>query len=91
MKNSFPTGRPLPVPDQVQTTGIVTQPAPRQTTPRVVQGGGFTFLTADPFLTAVVRRCAQLEAELRAVRYQEIARFRTLRRSVSRIEKKVCR
>lgn len=58
---------------------------------RIVRGGGLEFLTGDPFLIAAVRRCAELEAELQVVRFQEVARFRTLRRSVSRIERKVCR
>lgn len=56
---------------------------------RVVEGGGFKFLTDDPFLIAVVRKCAQLESELREARHHEVARYRTLRRDVSHIRKNV--
>ena len=67
------------------------KPEPRTAGARLVRGGGYNLLTANPVAIALIRRCATLEEELRAVRYQEVARFRTLRRSVSRIEKKVCR
>lgn len=53
----------------------------------VVRGGGLSFLTADPCLIAAMRRCAQLETELREARYQEVARFRTLRSDVRTIKK----
>ena len=54
---------------------------------QVVEGGGLRFLTADPFLIAAVRRCAELERELATARRQEVARFRTLRRDVWAIRK----
>ncbi len=37
---------------------------------RVVRGGGFSFLTADPFLIAAVEKCAELEAMVRRLRAQ---------------------
>jgi hypothetical protein len=55
----------------------------------VVEGGGLKFWTADPFLKAAVRRCAQLERELEQARYHEVARYRTLRRDVSQIKRAV--
>jgi hypothetical protein len=55
---------------------------------QVIEGGGFRFLTDDPILIAVVRRCAQLEAVLAEVRHHtEVARYRTLRRDVDQIKK----
>lgn len=56
---------------------------------RIVTGGGFSFLTADPIMVAVVERCAELEAELRSARYTETARFITLRRDVAQIKRTV--
>lgn len=57
---------------------------------RLVEGGGFTLLTNDFVVIAVVRRCAELEAALREAHYQEVSRYRTLRRDASQIKKKVC-
>ncbi len=54
---------------------------------RVVKDGGLQFLTNDVFLIAAVRRCAQLEEELREAKLQETARFRTLRRDVDQIKR----
>jgi hypothetical protein len=56
----------------------------------MICGGGFSFLTADPVLIAVVKRCAQLESEVRELRFQETARFRSLRRDVKQIRKATC-
>lgn len=57
--------------------------------PRVVKGGGLEFLTDDPFLIRAVQRCAELEAELRERRHNEVARYRALRRDVSSIKKTI--
>jgi hypothetical protein len=59
---------------------------------QIVTGGGFTLITDDPVMIAVVRRCAELEARLAESRYrQDIARFRTLRRDVNTIKREVMR
>jgi hypothetical protein len=54
---------------------------------KIVEGGGFRLLTADPIMIAVVRRCAQLERELTELRHHKIARYRTLRRDVAQIKR----
>lgn len=54
-----------------------------------VRGGGFHLLTDDPIMIAVVKRCAELDAEVRRLRYDEVARFRTLRRDVRQIKSRV--
>jgi hypothetical protein len=58
-------------------------------TMRVIEGGGFRFLTEDPVLTAVVKRCAELECQIEELRHIEVARFRTLRRDVKQIKRSV--
>lgn len=55
----------------------------------IIRGGGFQLLTSDPVVIAVVRRCAELESENRRLRYEEVARFKTLRRDVRQIKSKV--
>ena len=65
---------------------------------RVVKGGGLSFMTSDPFLIAAVKRCAELEAQLRQTQralqeaqHVEVARFRTLRRNMTTVKKSVQR
>ena len=60
-------------------------------THRVVHGGGLTFLTNDPFLRRAVERCAELERENTALRHELTARYRTLRRDICQIKRRVCR
>jgi hypothetical protein len=56
-----------------------------------VQGGGFTLLTDDPIMKAVVRRCAELDQLLTDYRHMETARLRTLRRDVRQIKAAIVR
>jgi hypothetical protein len=56
---------------------------------KIVKGGGFRLLTADPITISLVRRCAQLERELTELRHHEVARYRTLRRDVEQIKRAV--
>lgn len=58
---------------------------------QVVEGGGFSLLTADPIMIAVVRRCAELEQKILQLRHDEVARYRTLRRDVHQIRKSLPR
>lgn len=58
---------------------------------RVIEGGGFSFLTADPVLIAVVKRCAELQRLLDEAKRLEVARYRTLRRDVRQIKRAVAR
>ena len=53
----------------------------------VVRGGGLAFLTDDVFLIAAVRRCAELEQQLREREHLEVARFRTLRRDMRAVKR----
>ena len=51
--------------------------------PIVIAAGGLSFLTADPFLIRAMRRCAELENELRwARRAAESSAMRRLPRDV---------
>jgi hypothetical protein len=56
---------------------------------RRIKGGGFDFLTDDPFLIAAVRRCAELERLYTEARNNEVARFRSLRRDIKQIKRSV--
>lgn len=56
---------------------------------QVVRGAGFQFLTEDPILIAVVKRCDDLARENERLRREETARFRTLRRDVKQIKRAV--
>lgn len=56
---------------------------------QVIEGGGFSFLTDDPILIAVVKRCDELQQALKQARYQEVARYRTLRRDITTIKRAV--
>ena len=65
-------------------------PADNPETPmREVQAAGIRVLTADPVMLAVMRRLAELESENTALRHELTARYRTLRRDVSRIVRAV--
>lgn len=56
---------------------------------RTVTGGGFCLWTDDPVVIAVVRRCEELARENDRLRFDEVARYRTLRRDVTQIKRKV--
>ena len=63
-----------------------------------VIGGGLDLLTEDIFVKAAVWRCRELalevermEDEIRRIRMNEIARYRTLRRDVDQIKRAVMR
>ena len=63
----------------------------------VVKGGGIALLTDDLVVKVVVQRCGELERELKSayetldeLRHRETARYRTLRRDVAAIKRKVC-
>lgn len=58
----------------------------------VVTGGGITLMTTDVFVKAAVHRCAELEAEnkaLRRLRDTVIIDTRVIRRDVKAIRKRV--
>lgn len=59
--------------------------------PIVVRGGGFTLLTADPVVVAIVRRCADLAAENDRLKRELTGRYRTLRRDVAQIKRQTAR
>lgn len=81
----------VPTPPQRVLPGkTVRAPQTAEGSPRVVRDAGLTFLTRDPFLLAAVKKCAQLERENAALRCEMVARYRTLRRDVSQIKRKVC-
>ena len=54
---------------------------------QIVQGGGFTLLTDDPIVIAVVHRCANLQAESDRLQHEATSRYRTLRRDVHQIKR----
>ena len=63
---------------------------------QVVKAAGIALLTDDVVLIAVMTKCAELDRALemaleenRALRHQETARFRTLRRDVHQIKRTV--
>jgi hypothetical protein len=58
---------------------------------QVVEGGGFKLFTDDPIVIALVRRCADIEADLVRIRNDETRRYRTLRHDVRQIKRAVCR
>jgi len=57
-----------------------------------ITGGGFTLLTSDPVLVAVVRECERQKQRADALQqqhYADAAKYRTLRRDVTFIRKKL--
>ena len=65
---------------------------------RVVKGGGLSFLANDPVVIRAVERCAELDRENQSLRreiehlqHELTARYRTLRRDVNQIKRRVCR
>lgn len=56
-----------------------------------VRGDRFDFMTSDPVMIVVVRRCAELAEENEQLRHHEVARYRTLRRDVSQIKRALTR
>ena len=58
----------------------------------VVRGGGLTLMTGDVFVKAVVRHCAELEAEnkhLRRIRDSMLVDTRVIKREVRAIRRAV--
>jgi hypothetical protein len=58
---------------------------------RIIEGGGFRLLTDDPILSAVVRRCAELEHENLRLRRSVVFDVRSVRRDVRSIRKQMTR